>query len=314
MKILKLEQIKEILKNVDVISAIEEGFVKFSEGKAVIPPVGEMIFDQPPGDVHIKYGYLRNDGYYVIKIASGFYENPKLGLSSGNGLNLLFNQRTGELKCVLLDEGHLTDIRTAAAGAVAAKYLAPNKVEKIGVFGAGMQARLQVLFLKKIIECSKLMVCGINQAELDKYKIDMEPKAYEVETTMDAAELAAHCNLIITATPSRKPLLNAGLIRPGTHITAMGSDTAEKQELDAEILKQADIVVADSIAQCLVRGEIHHAIKNKAIAESKIIELGNIISGNSKGRISEEQITIVDLTGVAVQDLQISKAVFEASL
>ena len=116
-KIFNLDQIKAALINIDPVQAIEEGFVAYSRGKVVVPPVGEMIFKNPPGDVHIKYGYIVDDDYYVIKIASGFYENVKLGLPSTNGLMLVFDQRTGELASVLLDEGYLTEVRTAAAGA-----------------------------------------------------------------------------------------------------------------------------------------------------------------------------------------------------
>ena len=121
--ILKLEEIKEALNDIDVLAAMEHGFIQYRNGKTVVPPVGELLFDNPPGDVHIKYGYIKEDDYYVIKIASGFYENPKVGIASGQGLMLLFNQKTGQLVSVLLDDGHLTDIRTAAAGALAVKYL-----------------------------------------------------------------------------------------------------------------------------------------------------------------------------------------------
>ena len=96
MKIVNLEKIKEIIADIDLLPLIEEGFVKYSMGQTVVPPVGELLFDKPPGDVHIKYGYIKDDDYYVIKIASGFHENPKLGIPSGNGMMLLFNQKTGE--------------------------------------------------------------------------------------------------------------------------------------------------------------------------------------------------------------------------
>lgn len=311
MKILKLEQIKDIVKDLDIIPAIEEGFVKYSENKAVIPPVGEMLFDDPPGDVHIKYGYIIGDDYYVIKIASGFYNNPQLGLSSSNGLNLLFNQKTGETVSILLDEGYLTNIRTAAAGAVAAKYLAPEKISRIGVIGTGIQGRLQVQYLKSIFPCTDLIVCGINEQELINYETEMTTFGYTVKTTKDPADVAESCELIITATPSKSPILLENFIKPGTHITAVGADTPEKQELDPGILKKADIVAADSISQCTVRGEIFHALKNNFIKKEKIVELGEIISGKKQGRTDNNQITIADLTGVAVQDLQISKAVFE---
>ena len=146
-EIIGRDEIERILPRVDLLDIMEEGFAAYSRGEVTVPPPGELLFDDPPGDVHIKYGYIRNDDYYVIKIASGFYRNPELGLPSSNGLMLLFSRQTGCLTAVLLDEGRLTDVRTAAAGAVVAKYLAPKTVGCIGIVGAGIQARLQLLNL-----------------------------------------------------------------------------------------------------------------------------------------------------------------------
>ena len=310
-EIFNLSQIKEALKNIDPIQAIEEGFVAYSQGKVVVPPVGEMIFERPPGDVHIKYGYITGDEYYVIKIASGFHENIKLNLPTCQGLMLVFKQKTGELACILLDEGYLTNIRTAAAGAVVAKYLAPKKVWRVGIFGAGSQGKMQLEYLRSTVDCDDVIVWGINQQELNDYKKAVEPLGCNIQTTQEAEDIAATCNLIVTATPSKSPLLRAEQIRKGTHITAVGSDTAEKQELDAKILQMADIVAADSISQCQARGEIFQALKAGMIKKGNLVELGNVIGNRELQRSSDEQITIADLTGVAVQDIQISKAVYE---
>ena len=311
-KIYNLAQIKGVLKSLQPIQEIEEGFVAYSQGKAVIPPVGELLFKEPPGDVHIKYGYLLDDDYYAIKIASGFFESPSSSRYTSDGLILLFKKGTGELACALLDECHLTNVRTAAAGAVSAKYLAPKNIDCIGVIGAGTQGRMQLEYLASVIDCKDVMVWGMNQNELDEYRKDMEPLGYNVKTTLNTEDIAAHCNLIVTATPSKSPLLSADKVRKGTHITAMGSDTPEKIELDPKILQKADIVVADSISQCLVRGEIHQALKAGVLEKERIVELGNVIVRPELRRTSEEQITIADLTGVAVQDIQIAKAVYHA--
>ena len=311
-KVFYLPEIKEALERIDLVGVIEEGFVAYSQGKVVVPPVGEMLFDDPPGDAHIKYGFIKGGDYFVIKIATGFYENVKLGISTSNGLMLVFSQKTGVLECVLLDEGHLTDVRTAAAGAVAAKCLCPGKVERIGIFGAGIQGRLQLEYLEAVTSCKDVTVWGINQQELDVYVAAMRPRGYSIKTTLEPAEVAAECNLIVTATPSKEPLLQADQIRPGTHITAMGSDTADKIELDPEILAKADIVVVDSLSQSQTRGEVYRARKAGAIDEGAIRELGHVIRDDSLKRTSDDQITVVDLTGVAVQDVQVSTAVFRA--
>ena len=307
-----LEQIKQVLPDIDVIAAIEQGFVAYSQGKVVVPPVGEMIFDDPPGDVHIKYGFITHDNFYVIKIASGFYENPKLKLPSNNGMMLLFNQKTGELVAVLLDEGYLTDVRTAAAGAVAAKYLAPKNVHRIGILGAGVQGLMQFQLLLPLIDCDDFIVWSRSQKSLDNYKYTTEALEMNIQITLDAREVASTCNLIVTATPAKAPLIWADDIQKGAHITAVGSDTSEKIELDPAILQKADLVVADSIEQCLLRGEIYQALKANLIQKENLVELGNIIAGKNPTRTSDDQITVADLTGVAVQDIQISKAVFKA--
>jgi len=140
----------------------------------------------------------------------------------------------------------------------------------------------------------------------------MEPLGYRVRTTLNTQDIPANCNLIVTATPSKAPLLSVDMIRKGTHITAMGSDTPEKQELDPKILQKADIVVADSISQCLERGEIYKALEAGVLEKERIVELGEVIVHPELGRTSEDQITVADLTGVAVQDIQIAKAVYYA--
>ena len=312
MVIISLDQIKQILPKLDLIAQIQQGFQAYSEGRAIVPPVGEMILER--GEVHIKYGFVKNDDYYVIKVASGFYHNPEQGLPSGNGLMLLFSQKTGEPAAILLDEGYLTNIRTAVAGAIVARYMAPASVDKIGIAGAGTQGRLQLRYLKNVVNCKHVLVWGLNQEEVDNYKLEMENEGFSIETTLDASEILRNCNLVVTATPSKRPILNVRDLKKGTHITAMGSDTPEKQELDSGILRKADIVVADSIEQCLTRGEIARAISAGDLKKERVIELGNVISGSAKGRTSDQQITVADLTGVAVQDISIASAVFRANI
>jgi ornithine cyclodeaminase len=310
-EIFNREQIERALQEIDVTAAIEEGFVAYSEGKVVVPPVGELVFEDPPGDVHIKYGYIRNDDYFVIKVASGFYDNVKLGLPPADGLMLVFSQKTAQLECILLDECHLTNVRTAAAGAVVARYLAPREVERIGVFGAGVQGKMQVEALLPIVDCREVVVWGTGEEELEAYREAMSGLELEIQTTLTCDEIADTCNLIVTATPSHTPLLRAEQIREGTHITAMGSDTQEKNELEPAILGKADLVVADSIEQCRVRGEIYHALTAGVLQEGDVLELGKVIVDPELQRTDDSQITVADLTGVAVQDIQISKAVHQ---
>jgi ornithine cyclodeaminase len=313
MRHLNKKEIQWLLRSQDLKPAIEQGFVAYSEGKAVVPPVGELLFANPPGEVHIKYGYLVGDRYYVIKIASGFYENPRFNLPANNGLVLLFDQHTGEPLCMFQDGGYLTDLRTGLAGAIAAKYFAPRSVRRIGIIGTGTQARMQLRALADVIDCRDVIVLGRDQSRLALYKAEMEEEGFYVHITFSSSEVAETCNLIVTTTASATPWLCATQIRPGTHITAVGADTPHKQELDPAILQAADLVVADSIAQCRERGEISHALKGHFLRENQLWELGQVISGHAPGRQTNDQITVVDLTGVAVQDIQVAKAVYEVA-
>ena len=315
--IVERQRIESIANEIDLLPLIEQGFVAYSEGRSVVPPVGELHLDK--GEVHIKYGFIREQPYYVIKIASGFYGNTELGLSTSDGCMLLFCQNTGQLKGVLLDEGYLTDVRTAVAGAIAAKHLAPKRVSRIGIVGSGIQAFLQLQYLAPVIDCRDVLVWGRSAPNVLSFMQRVREsnfgsnKNFRICFVDATSKLQAECNLIITTTPTESPLLHAADVRPGTHITAVGSDTPKKQELDTEILRMANTVVADSKEQCKIRGEISQAIRAGNFSIQNVKELGNLISGKTQGRTSDEQITVADLTGVAVQDIQIATAVFDAA-
>lgn len=308
-EMINLETIRQVLPRLDLVDLMERGFAAYSEGRVVVPPVGEMLFEDPPGDTHIKYGYINGGEHFVIKIASGFYNNPQLGLSSSQGMMLLFSQKTGVLESILLDEGHLTNIRTAAAGAVAAKHLAPGRIKRIGILGAGIQGKLQLEHLMGVVPCRDVSVWVPGPSETESYLEYFAETDLKIEIADTPEQVAEKCSLIVTSTPAKEPLLKADSIRPGTHITAMGSDTAEKIELDPEILGRADLVVVDSLSQSETRGEVFRAVEAGALSRGSVSELGAVISGQVEGRTSDNQITVCDLTGVAVQDLMIAEAV-----
>lgn len=316
--VLTLEQIKKLVDVTQLVDEIETGFALYSAGRVNVPPVGFLHFEEPPGDVHIKYGSVVGDDYYVLKIASAFYNNPALGLPASNGSVLVFSQKTGELKLVLLDECWLTDMRTAAAGAVAARHLAPRNVHGIGIVGTGVQARLQLELLHGVVDCKSCLIWGRSpdkaQQMIDELSAvkSIQEWGIELQVAESLEELAANCNLIVTTTPAKSPLISADMIHKGTHITAMGSDDEGKQELESALLGKAGLVVADSISQCVDHGECLAAVRDDHIEASAIVELGAIISDPATGRSNDDQITIADLTGVAIQDIQIAKMVDRA--
>ena len=236
MKIIKKETIVAHYNAIPLeqhIAAIADGFVSYSNGGANIPPVGHLKMTKPPGDIHIKYGSIDKVANYVIKIASGFYENHSLGVPSSNGMMLAFNAQTGEPNAILLDEGFLTDVRTGLAGAVCAKHVGPKNIQKIGIVGTGIQARYQLKCLKGVTACKSVMVWGRNKEKAMNYQAEMAKEGYTVEIANTLENLATSCNLIVTTTPSESPLIKGEWITPGTHITAVGSDTPGKRELDA---------------------------------------------------------------------------------
>jgi len=312
MKVFGLEDIKRVLPKIDLTPLIKEGFVAYSSGLAVVPPVGELLFENPPGDVHIKYGYIQNEDYYVVKIASGFYGNLDLNIPSNQGgMMILFEQKTGKEVGVLIDQCYLTNVRTAIAGAICAELFAPNDLDYIGVIGTGVQARMQINYLSNLIDCKNVKVWGRGDKSVEKYIEEMSLLGWDIERANTTDEIAATCDLIITATPSKVPLLKSENLKQGTHINAVGSDSSEKNEVDNNIFKMADLIVADSISQCIERGEISHGIKSGTVEQKNIRELGSLIKSKDDYRCQSNQITFADLTGVAVQDIQIAKAVFK---
>jgi ornithine cyclodeaminase len=310
--ILTWQQIEPLIQKLDVYDAMKNAFVQYSLGNAQIPPVGELIMDDPEGEVHIKYGYLKGGKHYVIKIASGFPGNEQLGLIPGQGMMLLFNLTTGEPEAILIDDANLTVIRTGIAGAIASQALCNKNIKDALIVGTGVQARYQARYLCDIMSINKLNIWGRDKDKAKMAKDDLADLNIEIETQSNLEESVKASRLIITTTSAKEPILKAGWIQPGTHITSVGSDTPEKCELDFNILSKADIIIADSIEQNLIRGEIHQAIKNKAIDVSQLIEIGEIFDGTKTGRTTEDQISIVDLTGVAIQDLVIAEAVLSA--
>lgn len=313
--VLTLDEIKSLIDIPNLLRDIETGFVLYSEGCVEVPPVGFLHFENPPGDVHVKYGYIRSDEYYAIKVASAFSENSRLNRNANDGLILVFSSQTGGIEFVLLDEGWLTDIRTAAAGAIAAKHLATSQIHTIGIVGTGVQARLQLQMLRHVVDCNQCLVWGRDPDKVDQMigdllkKSNIESWDIKISAAENLDSLVSQCNLIVTTTSSQTPLINANQVQTGTHITAMGSDDHGKQELSSALLAKADVIVADSKSQCIDHGECHAAVRDQYINQSDIVELGEVIKNPTIGRLHADQITIADLTGVAVQDIQIAKMI-----
>jgi ornithine cyclodeaminase len=319
--ILRQPEIRALLDPRACIAAMEQAFAAYSTGRAQLPSVIHLDIpeedqSQKRGEIHIKAGYLHFGPYYAVKIVSGFPYNAQLGLSPNDGMVVVFDAHTGAPAAFLLDNGFITDFRTGAAGAVAAKYLARKKIAAVAVIGTGGQARYQVEMLALQRDFSELRLWGrdLRKAQAcadDLSKCPAIPASNfaVAKSVQDAVEGA---DLVITVTASREPLVRAEWLKSGVTVIAVGSDAADKQELDVDVLARADKIVADSSAQCLRLGEIHHAVERGTIKKEKIYaELGEITAGLKPGRTSEDEIIVCDLTGVGVQDVAAATLVLE---
>jgi len=307
--VLREPEIRRLLDPASCLVAVEDAFSAYATGGASLPAVINLDVEESRGEIHVKAGHLRGTPHYAVKIASGFYDNPALGLPQNDGLVLVFDAKTGVPAALLFDNGFITEQRTGAAGAVAAKHLARRDARVVGVVGCGSQARFQLESLALVRPFTEARIYGRRPERARACADELAghpgmPKGCRLRAVAEVREAVEGADIVVTVTPSREPLVRAEWLAPGTHITAVGSDGPDKQELHNNVLTLADLIVADSRAQCLRLGEIHHAVASGAIPESRITcELGEITSGARPGRRSEGEISVCDLTGVGVQDV-----------
>lgn len=311
MEIYTSKQIMSAFRPDLAAAMIREGLIAYSAGKVQLPPAQHIKFDAIEADCVIKSGYMEGDSVFTVKVSSGFYQNPQQGLASNHGMLIVFSASTGVPLALLLDKGWLTAQRTAMAGRLVAEVMAPPQVETIGIMGTGLQAQLQLEALADVLDCRQVLVWGRNEASLQAFCQHAAELGFAVQPTQDARQLAAACRCIVTCTPSPHPLLQAEWIVPGTHITAVGADRKGKQELSSALVALADVLVADCVAQSLEFGEFSHAFEAGLIRHEHVAELGNVLAGKLPGRQHDSDITIADLTGLAIQDVQIAKSVIQ---
>jgi ornithine cyclodeaminase len=294
--------------DIDAVSVVEEAFRALAGGAVVMPPILRLDIKEANGEVDVKTAYVPGLESFAIKISPGFFDNPKLGLPSVNGLMMLLSAKTGLLEAALLDNGYLTDVRTAAAGAVAAKHLSRENAETAAIFGAGVRARLQLEALTLVRPIRRARIWARDVAKAEAAAADLEKRlGIEIEATADPGKAVAGADIVVTTTPATSPILKADWISAGQHVTAMGSDAEHKNEIDPRLVGKADRYVADRLSQTRILGELHHAIAaGLADAQADFPELGSVIAGKVHGRTGEGDITFADLTGTGVQDTAIA--------
>lgn len=296
----------------DVVSCVERAFAALASGEVIMPPILSMDLAAVNGEVDVKTAYIPGFDGFAIKVSPGFFDNPKLGLQSLNGLMILFSAKTGLVDGLFLDNGYLTDIRTAAAGAVAAKHLSPQNVQTIGVMGTGVQARLQVEAAHLVRPFNEVLVWG---RDLDKAadcaKDLADTLGVKAEVEADPERLVGNSQLVVTTTPAREPILKADWLHDTLHITAMGSDQSGKNEIEPEALDATTLYVCDRVSQCDESGELEAALAKGFLADDEPPELGEVIAGAKSGRQAETDVTICDLTGTGAQDTAIATMALE---
>jgi len=309
IKILTETDLRKLVSlDLEAVACVEDAFRALAGGKVVMPPILSMAIEDFNGEVDVKTAYVPGIESFAIKMSPGFFDNPKIGLPSTSGLMILFSAKTGMVEALLLDNGYLTDVRTAAAGAVAARHLARQDAETACIVGAGTQGRLQLKALSLVCPLKKAVIWARDAEKAAAAAKDTAAElGIDVKVGTDLEAAVGSAEIIVTTTPSATPLIMADWLRPGQHVTAMGSDQHHKNELEPAALARADLYVPDRRSQTERLGELHHALAAGTIAADAMLpELGDIVVGKTEGRPSPDAITICDLTGTGVQDTVIA--------
>ncbi|GGE03118.1 ornithine cyclodeaminase 1 [Aureimonas endophytica] len=290
------------------ISCVEEAFAALATKPVIMPPILRLDIPEHRGEVDVKTAYVPGLSGFAIKISPGFFDNPKLGLPSLNGMMVLFSATTGLVNALLLDNGYLTDVRTAAAGAVATRHLAREEAGVAAILGAGTQARLQLKALTLVRPIREARIWARDRARAEHSAAELSAELGIAVTAMsDGRAAVREADIVVTTTPAESPILFADWIAPGTHVTAIGSDAEHKNEIDPALVARAAPYVADRLSQTRRLGELHHAIAGGMVDPSRdFAELGAVIAGLAPGRILADAITLCDLTGTGVQDTAVA--------
>jgi ornithine cyclodeaminase len=302
MRVIELPEILTALDENAALAAVHAGFRRYSAGQGQITAVGHLSFTDSPGDCHVKGAHFAGDDVFVVKLATSFYRNPERGLESSNGFMAVISAQTGDVLALLHDRGHLTDRRTAMAGAIAAKAIARPGSTTLGVVGAGIQAKMQAELIARHLGLDNVLVWARNGQRAAKLATELGGCAVSLD------ELCARADLIVTTTPSTEPIITIHHLRPGMRIVAVGADSPGKRELEPEILARARVVV-DARAQCVDHGETGWAVRAGLLDPATPIELGALLAQPIV--FSDDDIVVADLTGVAIQDLEIAKSVWQ---
>ncbi len=307
------DDVRSMLTMEEALNAVENAFRLHGEGQTQMPTKIYLEFDPYGGDLRAMPAYLKgNVSAAGVKIVNSNASNPEKGLPAVAGIMTYIDPKTG-LPLGIFGAGTLTAIRTGAAGGIAAKHLARKNSSSAGLIGCGRQAVTQVEALKHFFRLDRVLVWGKTKQESDTFCAQnkaLHPNMLAVASVQEAAQ----ADILVTTTPVREPVVKAAYVRPGTHINAIGADAAGKQELELALVKSARVVV-DEWHQASHAGEINVPVSSGKFTEHDLAaQLGEIVMGKKKGRLSEADVTIFDSTGLAIQDVAVAKIIFEKAV
>lgn len=301
VRVLSRADVRHLISVADAFAVVREAFIAADRGRAVMPRPFELHLPDREGELHVKGPYLLGAPVFAVKAATGFYRNSQLGLPVSSGMTLVYDAGTGMLRLLILDGGLLTELRTAAAGALAAGLLARPDARTAAVIGTGGQARYQLQALLEVRRVREVAVYGRRRVQ------DMALPGVQILAAATVRDAVADADIVITATSSTGPLLRPEWLAAGVHVTAVGSDMPHKQELDPQVLAAADKYVPDSIEAARTSGELHHAVEAGVFDVGSVYgELAALASGRPAGRTRDDELTVADLTGLGIQDAAVA--------
>jgi ornithine cyclodeaminase len=310
-RVVGVEELKGCFDRSAITSLVRDAIVAHSRGLSVSPMPGELLFDAPHGDCHVKYGYMLGGARFIVKVVTGFYANPKVGLPVNSGAMMVFSATTGAFESVLLDEGWLTVWRTAAAGALATVALARKDTKTIAIIGAGQQAEQQAFWHADAFPNAEFVIGARDPEKAMELAKELRRHGLKARAESSIEGAVRVADAIVTTTPASSALFQFEDVRPGTHITAVGADNTGKQELDPRLLAKATVLAVDDHTQCIERGEFGVAFRQGLVKEDRDVALGDILASETEFRRGADDITIADLTGLVSEDIAMASFFLE---
>jgi alanine dehydrogenase len=308
-------EVRDLIGMKEAIVAVEDAFRAFAEGRATMPAKTYLDFSQYSGDLRVMPAAIGST-YAGVKIVNSHAHNPERGLPAVMGTYLLVAQETG-VPLAIIDATYLTAVRTGAASAVATKFMARQDSKSVGLVGSGVQAHFQLEAMFAVLDIKRVVAWApSNDSERRSRFVDeMAARFPDLEISgTDLIADAADSEVVCTTTPSHGPLVNDDMIKPGTHINAVGADGPGKQELEPALLKRSRIIV-DEWEQASHGGEINVPFLGGELDKEDVTgSLPEVIAGRLKGRESDDQVTVFDSTGLAIEDIAVASLVYDRAL